>query len=1372
MNEYLLVPTNLQAFVVEKPRDNVYDLARVPRNEDDLSGWYQGSHKKRTFSFDEEAKLDPLASGIHLHWALPAALTRSRREGIGGSRLRLMPWGDGSKVDTSGNNLVIVGVDDKPRLHIRVFDSRGNSKDTDETTPELPATAAGAIASLKQRLPDLLSRQELTPEERAQVISEVTSIVGHTPPTQPLIPNRWVVLRMWHGGGSPPGVSAKAWVLESDYVSPDPEPPKSTSDSVIPQNTPFPFFGTNPPAQLKGMQSTPYAFYGTNPPAELEKQDKRCSYVGRARAVPAGGWQEPQEEYRFALTSLGWGDPYFASYYPACKGVLGFHDTMDGVQEGDRVAYVVLGWCSDPTSDPLYADPPDTVQDCEKKLGKLGWSCANLERRSAGAPPRRTLCHGSCVGIQWPGDDVSVDTQPVGSNPTPGEPPWKVAIGRNAAEAVVALLARDEPDRNPKTLEHVLCAFQLGQATQVSSEDQLLDLLHRHSFGAVAGGTSWTVTPVAEPPEATAAASPPPLSAKVQDLLAKLNEAQQADDRNARLVEWTRFQLFACWAIWASEQGGLGTRPKKDKVGSALRELNQAIQGLTLTPLSQAVENCKANLSRALDEEARLSKDRGEKRTGFKLAETTSPPFLHPKDPFVVVQADGLVGVDRVRPQGTAGDAENPPMLECRLARELVAAVKQEYPVANDWQAEKVLRLQKFGAVGTLPLRQAALETLLFDPQSADLLFDRQSADLRQLFRDLQDSLQQSRKGSGAELTWVGKLPDPLGVTRRERVVNQPDQSYNPWLPVSLVWQATWTPAYAPGQDPNTGSGPLAGWELDRAPGGGDLVRNSRAQAHQSDVVWLDGATIVAAPTCSRLARDLNDFARAAGATQLERSKSETLSGVERTVLGQSLGGFNDLLLRQTLGLCLPPFDPNEDGAKVETDVWTALKQKPPPLLPLVPARPPAANTFLPVRAGALKLVNLHVVDCFGQTQRPIESDPRSPQPKVVASATLPPETEHHVAFSPRLVQPARLNFAWQPGGEESVGPVCGWIVANYLEKSFAVFSASGKPLGALESKQPALQGKIDNPADKKNKTKFQWRPTPGSSLKVAEIKNPALQRFVILAENLSLVDGDALLELLERVLMRTEGRVPAEDPAVSVLLGRPLALAQASLGLELDGPPAGYWWIDGKELKFATGDWWKLKVPVRLGGMNLPSDGLVGYLTETDPTSFCAGAGALDTRPKGSGPAIRYGQVLNVSFAARPEDLTVSFAARPDGKPVLVTLLMDAGARVHATTGLLPRHQVSLPAEAARYAALIEEFYVGVAPVLGERPRRVGGQPTITMPRPSDAFGQWSWATRPDIASWNEIRPADDRARFADGLALAEGQLRLKVKPGATARN
>ena len=106
-----------------------------------------------------------------------------------------MSWGDGTGVPTSGRNLVVVGTDNNGLLHIRIFDATGNRiKDTDET--QLPAQAA-AISTLKQRLPGLLPPHALTDAEKAQVITEVTSIVGQTHlvcfAQGPQFPSPWIL---------------------------------------------------------------------------------------------------------------------------------------------------------------------------------------------------------------------------------------------------------------------------------------------------------------------------------------------------------------------------------------------------------------------------------------------------------------------------------------------------------------------------------------------------------------------------------------------------------------------------------------------------------------------------------------------------------------------------------------------------------------------------------------------------------------------------------------------------------------------------------------------------------------------------------------------------------------------------------------------------------------------------------------------------------------------------------------------------------------------------------------------------------------------------------------------------------------------------
>ena len=47
--------------------------------------------------------------------------------------LRVIPWGDGSAVPASGNDLITIGIDSSDTLHMRYFDANGKlAEDTDE----------------------------------------------------------------------------------------------------------------------------------------------------------------------------------------------------------------------------------------------------------------------------------------------------------------------------------------------------------------------------------------------------------------------------------------------------------------------------------------------------------------------------------------------------------------------------------------------------------------------------------------------------------------------------------------------------------------------------------------------------------------------------------------------------------------------------------------------------------------------------------------------------------------------------------------------------------------------------------------------------------------------------------------------------------------------------------------------------------------------------------------------------------------------------------------------------------------------------------------------------------------------------------------
>jgi hypothetical protein len=1221
MSPFLFVPTNLQARVVRTPdAQGPWSSGPVrPNNRrktfsDAMRYWYTGPDQQQNLFPFRRDPLEPLQAGVHLHWALPAALTR--------------------------------------RAH----------------------GADGETA------------------------------------TQPNIPNRWLVLRLsWRQGSD--SIASVGWVIESDYLSRTPEA----------GGTPFPFLGDKRLDELVG---------------------DRFGYVGRT--VSLSKWKEEHPEFRFDLKSFGWGDPAFASYYPACKGVLGLHDKMEGVAEGDFLSYVVAGWYSQAAADPLQDQtnkpPPGTpAEQFLARLAGLGWSC---DLPKGATPPNRILLHGAVVGLAWSRYDEAA-----------ASPELKIAIGGSSAEALAALVAGDIPDMAARrSLEPVLCAFQHGQARQLNNPDELNELLHRQGFSAIPGGTRWSIEPARQssasereaarraarslmppspaPPDEQPA--PPTMPQEAPGLLRELNAAQIELDRSMQKLTVQRAKLFALWASWASAHTGPPAgRPSRDRLDAEDRE-DAEIKQFQAAML--AVQTSGAEVKRRMDLLTAALVD-----TRMRLVESTMPAFMQPKEPFLLVQSLDLRDPGRTQPGGVLAGGRLP--LPCRRIDELIGGVTLTGVDRRDWLAERIWPLPI--ALPAEPgvqdaARRLAREALLFHPESVDWLtrdaagLDANTLDaVTRLARQLQTRLSPasdgvntlSLTGTAPELTGTapeltGTAPDRLALTQWGKV--------NPFLPLYLRWQVNWAAEYKPkpGQAASAADA-LLGWRLnptivaeELGPGPDKVVADQ----------LLEGVTILSSLSGDGLASGLEEFGKAQDGVVVP--VFEPLR--ETTALGQALGGFNDLLLRQAIGLFLPPIDPRSGQVQVDP-IWAAMGRVPQAVLPL------PAGDFLPVRAGALRIATLSVVDMFGSDRELI--GPRTPadsRRKIIASATLPAPAVspgHHAHFRPRLLQPARLNFDWLDGGDNLSGPVCGWIVPNFLDKGFDVFSAEGRPLGMLHSALSALGEKNFN-----SPMKFTWQAIPGSSLEVSGIAaiNRHLANFVDLVTQFSITEGQAFGELVELLARKSDGRVPPEDPTMAVLLGRPLALVRASLALELYGAPAGYWEFNNSNWDFKTEGVEKLRVPLRLGGMKFPADGLVGYIADGQPDRFVSSWGAII---RGDFARLRSQQDLSLTCA---------------NEPVAVTMLMDLGARVHATTGILPRISVELPPEAARQFALIEEFYIRVAPVLGERTE--GGP---TMPRPSDVFGRWSWATRPALA-WREIRAADDRARFPDDLALAEGWLKL----------
>jgi uncharacterized repeat protein (TIGR01451 family) len=94
--------------------------------------------------------------------------------------VRVVAWGDGSNVPTSGASLAILGVDNQDLLHIRTFDASGTRiLHIDETQ-----IAPGELRTeLKHRVLDLVPPHVLTSSEKTELITMLLSLVGQPVPT-------------------------------------------------------------------------------------------------------------------------------------------------------------------------------------------------------------------------------------------------------------------------------------------------------------------------------------------------------------------------------------------------------------------------------------------------------------------------------------------------------------------------------------------------------------------------------------------------------------------------------------------------------------------------------------------------------------------------------------------------------------------------------------------------------------------------------------------------------------------------------------------------------------------------------------------------------------------------------------------------------------------------------------------------------------------------------------------------------------------------------------------------------------------------------------------------------------------------------------
>jgi len=1090
--------------------------------------------------------------------------------------------------------------------------------------------------------------------------------------------------------------------------------------------------------------------------------------------VPPAGIKAP-------LNVLGYGDLSWAGFFDNTQNRLAFYDDLKDVKAGP-VAYLVCGWYSDPSQDPLGPANVHSLAQFYARLQELGWALpdGDLDRaqnaagnhvaaaRSVGLPvstpralpainrmvaaaafdpqsltfssaaswwPQMSILHGAVVGIGWPASATNVWNpklgEPVGGPPDPST--IKVAIGNTVTEAMAKLVAVDQ-NRADET--RILEAFQLNALEILNDPDgaaQIDSLLHATTFGSISAGE--TTETIWQPPTSVNQAAPAKPPAPPAGVFSRYQHAS-----NAGTVGGLHGQVNLSGAqlspiVTKSVQSPAFLNQTKVISGNLLDVIDQQL----VTPPPDPQPGQWIKVKRAL------------------------PRFFHPTDPILLIE--GGKSTFKHKPGSLSKDG----LLYCRLTGDSATDVSSLLNKVRMTVSGSDL-LERGVENGSVPPECEDLlrELAVLDPGTATAAAQTAAgpkatpAVLQSLARNFTveqtawHATRDPRIDHSPLLSLsgiAGRLPSPIAISL----------PVQPWNPIRLDWSIEYLPS----------TGGAGDWEL------GEIDYSLKTLQTAAPVVF---------ESSSLLTQASNNIVAAAIRKALEQAASTGGSGITdpaariaffSPIAQKAVAAFQAIAVA-TGSKGVPAADrlPLDDIASAlsDMDVLTGGLDG---LITFLRAgfagdghdKPAggASDPFFAMRAGFLRFRKLRLVDGFGQFVDLVQTSD-----SIVKSDSMAvPNQTGLVALPPRFTAPARLTFRYVDGagsGREAnldpktgntISPVCGYLMPNHLDGAVEFFDAGGDNLGFIRPQDAKTIG---------------WEEAPGQDSTIGQDPARAIpNRFAAgIAKGLlqwgaapSGVQNDDALQAMLRVIDSTLWAVDpyghTGDEHLALLVGHPVVVVRATLRLELQEPVEP----DLANLNV---------VPVRLGALAHWQDGLFGYFVNDDYTSFHCSDAAAAGLARQVGPNQGFLQPINLvpgHFADFVPDTGTTPVSHPyidtsgimyvqPNQDVSLTLLVEPHSVVHATCGLLPRKEIGMRREwtAAALAKLSPTFRFG--PLLVD-PKR------IRMPIPTDINGAWSWDYRADANTWAELpitNATQDALLPLDPPSGTEGWMRLTPPP------
>lgn len=1054
---------------------------------------------------------------------------------------------------------------------------------------------------------------------------------------------------------------------------------------------------------------------GTSPYVDPYSSQLQVTSLGRVLSL--NGWSEPGSRGMF-LTAVGPGNVNFAAYQPYVNNVFSWHDPLANVEIGEILSYLVIGWYSDASADVLANWGP--TGDFADWLAYLRWSASEPATTA-----RSSVYEGLVFGLEWQTDNLPPSNKPDSSATT-------LAVANTAIDALTALVIKQMGDEAPALDPELLQAFQYDMVRLLDEPGGTLVLdraIYNSWFGSINGGYIWEVV-AANPPSGGNIPGMPdaPGELVTPDWLYELNQNQAAYDEAARQLFALQFRLYSVW--WKQGYASVNYSSKYPDGTSA----QQFAQALDPSIPGSLINQVKAAQDDVAAKQAQIPW--GETPTELELAITSYSTahnlpvyqqlkrsdlehFANANDPVILIA-------------GANGQSffDEPDPLPCRFPDQVVTGFT--YEGQNITVSTIGSTIPKPANLSAVPAIVSTLidEFFFLDPNDATLIAQR-------VYGTTDPARVQSIYDvMAAHDTDIGTLPAILPASWRQ-----------PWQPLFLMWQVTFYPiSFGTNEAPN--------WTYD-----GTQYTWTGVGADTVNLLSVSGRIFLTPQASFNFQSRLERYLATYPNEKLQAIDDFITETDHWDFLSQAMTGFNSqLILQNPMPLIAPDntvvlYPPDGTLASVIGPGSVAMPM--PGLAYQPPFEPWPPSGFQQFRSGQFLFQRVMVVDRFGQSVEIVNSTTSAQFKPVIGDGLLPeitviPEEPYRfVQVTPRMLQPARLDFDFVSATDDQrildmnagVNPVCAWILANHLDVAIACYDPGGAALGEAYV--------IVNDQQQRE---VMWFAAPNSTYDSIASLQPDFPHLAEFLTGLQAAGADAfeaMLAVIDSTLWAIDPLGTRDDAYLSVLIGRPLALVRTRVQYELNGPP-----VSDPSWRFTFNPQMPASItydfPIRFGDGVLHDDGLLGYFTGNDYTVFNA-----VSVPQGvSSPYIEKigpGNFIELRFDGTSERY--------------MTMLVDPRASVYAYTDLLPITAVAVPQQFvdSAFANMAVTFNVG--PLLSDIRIPVGGgAPLVVLPQPAEKTGTWSWIQRENQAPVSYgITPSDQTVQFSNvASVLRTGWLQL----------